>query len=107
MQDLTRRGVLLAAAAAGAAPGLLGPQAVQGQTAAQPPAPKRGGTLTTLLTPEPPILVLGVNNQGPTQLAAGKIYQGLCKYSFKLEPLPELATSWTLSDDKKTYTFWL
>src|SRR5271154_4766813 len=105
MQDLTRRGLLLAAAAVGAAPGLIGPDAAQGQTQAQTPAPKRGGTLTTILTPEPPILVLGVNNQGPTQLAAGKLYQGLCKYSFKLEPMPELAQSWTLSDDKKTYTF--
>jgi len=104
MHDLTRRGVLLGAAAAGTAPGLLGARNAHGQTA-QTPAPKRGGILTTILTPEPPILVLGVNNQGPTALAGGKIYQGLCKYSFKLEPLPELAKSWALSDDKKTYTF--
>ena len=34
---------------------------------------RRGGTLTTMLTPEPPVLVLGVNNQGPTQVAASKI----------------------------------
>jgi len=49
--------------------------------------------------------VLGVNNQGPTQLAASKIFQGLFQYSFTLEPLPQLAKSWSLSDDKKTYTF--
>jgi peptide/nickel transport system substrate-binding protein len=104
MHDLTRRRVLLGAAAAGAAPALLNACPAHGQTAQTPP-PKRGGTLTTILTPEPPILVLGVNNQGPTQLAAGKIYQGLCKYSSKLEPMPELAKSWTLADDKKTYTF--
>jgi peptide/nickel transport system substrate-binding protein len=100
MQDVTRRGVLRGATAVGAA-GLLGPAGALAQTA----VPKKGGTLTTILTPEPPILVLGVNNQGPTQLAATKIYQSLFKYSFKLEPLPELAKSWTLSDDKLTYTF--
>lgn len=64
-----------------------------------------GGTLTTMITPEPPILVLGVNNQGPTGIAAAKIYQGLVKFSPTLEPLPELAQSWTITDDKRTYTF--
>lgn len=101
MQGLTRRSALLGSAAAGVAAGLLGTQQAQAQVA------KRGGTLNTILTPEPPILVLGVNNQGPTQLAASKIFQGLLKYSFKLEPMPELARSWGLSEDKKTYTFHL
>lgn len=72
---------------------------------AQGIAPKRGGTLNALLTPEPPVLVLGVNSQGPTLMAASKIYQGLLKYSPTLEPLPELARSWSLSPDKLTYTF--
>ena len=53
------------------------------------------------------MLVLGINYQGPPQPVGGKIYQGLCKHSFKLEPLPQLAKSWTLSDDKRTYTFHL
>lgn len=99
MQDLTRRRVMRSVTAAGMA-ALLSPVAH-----AQTPPPKRGGTLTTILTPEPPILVLGVNNQAPTQLAASKIYQSLFKYSFKLDPMPELAKSWSLSDDKMTYTF--
>ena len=76
-----------------------------GQALAQGVTPKRGGTLTALLTPEPPVLVLGVNSQGPTLVCASKIYQGLLKYSPTLEPLPELAKSWELSDDKRTYTF--
>jgi peptide/nickel transport system substrate-binding protein len=71
---------------------------------AQGVAPRRGGTLTSILTPEPPVLVLGVNNQGPTLVAASKIYQGLIKLSPKLDPLPELAASWQISDDKRTYT---
>jgi peptide/nickel transport system substrate-binding protein len=72
---------------------------------AQGIAPKRGGVLNTILTPEPPILVLGVNNQGPTQLAASKIYQGLLEYSHTLQPMPALAKSWSVSEDGRTYTF--
>ena len=67
----------------------------------------KGGTLNTVLTPEPPVLVLGVNNQGPTIIAASKIFQGLLLFSPKLEPRPCLAKSWNLSEDRKTYTFHL
>ena len=74
---------------------------------AQGVTPKRGGTLTALLTPEPPILILGVNGQGPTLMAGSKIYQGLISYTPGLEPIPVLAKSWTVSDDKLTYTFHL
>ena len=95
MDGLTRRDLFAGVAAIGLAPAIADAEGV----------PKSGGTLTTILTPEPPILVLGVNNQGPTQIAGGKIYEGLLQYSLKLEPLPQLAKSWSLSDDKKTYTF--
>src|SRR6266568_3979856 len=99
----SRREVLAGLAAAGLAPNLL----TLAEAAAQGIAPKRGGTLTTILSPEPPILVLGVNNQGPTLVCASKIYQSLLKFSPKLEPLPQLAKSWTLSEDKRSYTFHL
>jgi peptide/nickel transport system substrate-binding protein len=102
MHNLTRRGLIIGAASGGLAPTLLTSGPIHAQE-----TPKRGGTLSTILTPEPPILVLGVNNQGPTALAAGKLFQGLLEYSFKLEPMPLLAKSWSLSDDKKTYTFTL
>ncbi len=103
MPKLTRRSLLAGAALSGLAPELMTvePALAQGIT------PKKGGTLNTILTPEPPVLVLGVNNQGPTQLAAGKLYQGLCEYSHTLQPQPSLAKSWELSDDKLTYTFHL
>ncbi len=97
---LTRRDLLSAAAFA---PVLLH----AGSAAAQGATPKRGGTLQTMLTPEPPILIPGVNNQAPTLIAAGKIFQGLLAFSPKLEPLPSLAKSWELSDDKLVYTFHL
>jgi peptide/nickel transport system substrate-binding protein len=74
---------------------------------AQGVAPKAGGTLTTVITPEPPLLVPGVNNQGPTLIVTSKIYQGLISYAPDLTPLPALAKSWELSDDKLTYTFHL
>jgi peptide/nickel transport system substrate-binding protein len=106
---LSRRGLIAATALAGVmAPGLLPTSLMTlDQARAQGVAPKRGGTLNALLTPEPPVLIMGVNNQGPTLIAAGKMFQGLIKYSPTLEPLPELAKSWELSDDKKTYTFHL
>jgi peptide/nickel transport system substrate-binding protein len=93
---LTRRGLLAASA-----PLLMS----VADARAQGIAPKRGGTLTSLLTPEPPILVLGVNGQGPTLVVGSKIYQGLITYSPTLEPIGVLAKSWTISDDKLVYTF--
>ena len=104
MRDMTPRRGLLAASAAAALPANL---LTLHEARAQGIAPKRGGTLNTILTPEPPILILGVNNQGPTLICGSKIYQSLLKFSPKLEPLPELAKSWELSDDKRTYTFHL
>ncbi len=72
---------------------------------AQGVTPKRGGTLTSILTPEPAGLILGIHNATPTSIAGSKMYQSLLKFSQKLEPLPELAKSWELSPDKRTYTF--
>ena len=96
---MTRRGLITASLAA---PVLLHARASLAQASAQP---RRGGTLTSLLTPEPPVLVLGVNNQGPTIIAATKIFQGLLKFSPTLEPMPDLAKSWTVSPDGREYTF--
>jgi peptide/nickel transport system substrate-binding protein len=68
-------------------------------------AQQRGGTLNSVVNPEPPMLVLGLNPLLPTQLVAGKIYQGLLRYGFDLKPLPSLAKAWTISPDGRTYTF--
>jgi peptide/nickel transport system substrate-binding protein len=100
-RDGLRRRQLLAGTAAAAGLMTLAEARAQGIT------PKAGGTLTSLLTPEPPILIPGVNNQGPTLIVASKIYQSLLEFSPTLEPKPLLAKSWTISDDKKTYTFQL
>ncbi len=69
--------------------------------------PVDGGTLNIIINPEPPILMLGINQQGPTQAVAGKIYQSLLTYSKELEPQPSIATDWEMSEDGLTYTFTL
>jgi peptide/nickel transport system substrate-binding protein len=66
---------------------------------------QKGGTLSVIVQPEPPILVLGLNQQGPTQTVAGKIYEGLLRYDHDLSPMPGLAESWEVSPDGLTYTF--
>lgn len=67
--------------------------------------PKAGGVVNAVIQPEPPGLMLGLIQNGPTQMVAGNIYEGLLRYSPKLEPQPGLAESWTITPDGKTYTF--
>ena len=75
--------------------------ALAGAAAAQ----ERGGTMNIMVQPEPPLLVLGLNQNGPTQVVAGKIYSGLLTYDFDLKPIPSLAESYEISPDGLTYTF--
>jgi len=67
--------------------------------------PRRGGTLQVVLQPEPPMLMIGLNQAQPTQIVGGKIYQSLLTYDFNLAPKPSLAKSWERSADGLTYTF--
>jgi peptide/nickel transport system substrate-binding protein len=67
--------------------------------------PRRGGTLNIVLQPEPPMLMLPINQGTTTQVAGGKIFQSLLTFDFQLKPLPSLAKSWTVSPDGLTYTF--
>jgi peptide/nickel transport system substrate-binding protein len=67
--------------------------------------PKMGGTINAVIQPEPPGLMLAMIQNGPTQMVAGNIFEGLLRYSPKLERLPGLAESWTVSEDAKVYTF--
>jgi len=70
-------------------------------------APKQGGTLNLLVTPEPPTLVTVVTTAGPTQKVNAKVTEGLLTYDKALKPQPLLATSWSVSKDGKQYTFQL
>lgn len=69
--------------------------------------PQSGGTLNLIIQPEPPSLMMGLVQNGPTQMVAGDIYESLLRYNENLEPQPSLAKSWEVSDDGLTYTFTL
>jgi peptide/nickel transport system substrate-binding protein len=88
---------LMAAGAMGLLDLNLGITLAHGQT--------RGGTLNSIVQPEPPILNLAISQLTPTQMVAGKIFLSLLTYDTNLKPLPSLAKSWTISPDGKTYTF--
>ena len=69
--------------------------------------PTMGGRANVVIQPEPPGLMLGIVQNGPTQMVSGNIYESLLRYDTKLDPQPSLAKSWTISDDGLTYTFTL
>ncbi len=70
-------------------------------------APKQGGTLNFLVEPEPPVLTTLVNTAGSILKVNSKVIEGLLSYDFDLKPLPQLATSWSVSPDGTQYTFHL
>ena len=55
--------------------------------------PKMGGAINAVIQPEPPSLMLAMVQNGPIQMVSGNIFEGLLRYSTKLEPQPELAES--------------
>ena len=65
------------------------------------------GVLNVAINPEPPGLMIAIIQNGPTQLVAGNIYEGLLRYDAELNPMPGLAASWTISEDALTYSFTL
>jgi peptide/nickel transport system substrate-binding protein len=72
---------------------------------AQDAKPTRGGTLNFLVEPEPPTLVTIAHTAGPSVKVSPKVTEGLLTYDHDLNPKPQLATSWDVSDDHLRYTF--
>ena len=68
-------------------------------------AQQPGGRLDIVVQPEPPSLMMGLVQNGPTQLVAGDIYESLLRYDTELNPQPSLSESWEVSEDGLTYTF--
>jgi len=62
-------------------------------------------TLTVVLNPEPPTLVAFFNTAGTSVVTSAKVLEGLLEYGHDLTPRPQLATSWTVSDDGLEYVF--
>ena len=81
------------------------PAMAQGtQPAASAETPKRGGTLTAIVQPEPVILTAALNTAAPTGVVTGSIFEGLVDYDADLNPVPALAESWETSKDGLTFT---
>src|SRR3954465_15842231 len=67
---------------------------------------KSGGALTYVYHPEPTALSTIATSAVPVAIISTKIYESLLTYEGAAPaPKPGLAESWTISDEKKTYTF--
>ncbi len=69
--------------------------------------PRRGGTLTAIVQPEPVTLTAAVNTAAPTQFVAGNVFDGLVEYDLDLKPKPALAERWEVAPDGLSITFHL
>lgn len=80
---------------------------VRGTSSAASPAetPVRGGTLRIAHTGEPPTLDLHWTTGAPTQDIAIHIFEGLFALSSRYEARPLLVDRWTVTPDRRTYTF--
>lgn len=68
--------------------------------------PVRGGILVAAISPTEPVsLAITSDTAGPTVIVSTKIFDGLIEIGPKGEPLPALATSWTITPDGKEVTF--
>src|SRR4051812_49766163 len=67
--------------------------------------PKTGGVINAVIQPEPPGLMLAMVQNGPVQMVSGNIFEGLLRYSPKLEPQPGSPESWAASGEAKTNIF--
>jgi peptide/nickel transport system substrate-binding protein len=64
-----------------------------------------GGTLTVTLSADPSSLNPMLSQTSPTFATANQVFDTLVKYDSKFNPVPWLATSWTISDEGKTFEF--
>ena len=80
-----------------------------GRAAAQAPAPgatpRRGGTLTAIVQPEPPTLISALNAGAPTGVVSTNIFDGLFTYDWDMALKPALAESWQVAPDGLAITF--
>lgn len=72
---------------------------------AQASSATRGGVLRMIVDPEPSILCSLSSTSGGDIIVSGKMTEGLCWYDFDMNPQPQLAVEWSMTDDGKEYTF--
>ena len=70
-----------------------------------PDKPVRGGTLTAAVSSDPGLLNPATTTSGAVHEASELLYNGLVSVNEDLEPVPELAKSWSVEDGGATYTF--
>src|SRR5919202_2357087 len=79
-----------------------------GLTPARPAVqPRRGGTVVVAASADPGHFNPAVTTAGGTHFVADNLYNGLLFLDQQLTPQPDLAESWDVSPDGKTYTFHL
>ncbi len=66
-----------------------------------------GGEIINAMIGEPSNLIAMIAGDSASSAIAGNIFNTLIKYDENLELEPELAQSWSISDDQKTITFTL
>jgi peptide/nickel transport system substrate-binding protein len=82
-------------------------QATPAAVAAATAVPKPGGTLVIAASADPGQFNPAISTAGGTHFVADNIYNGLVALDAQLNPKPDLADSWDISSDGKTYTFHL
>ncbi len=73
--------------------------------AAATETPVRGGTLNWAYYPDPSALIAINTSSGTGQAIGPKINEGLFDFDYNLNPIPLLATEWSVSEDQLRYTF--
>lgn len=94
-----------AAAPPTAAPAPAPTAAPKAAPTAAAPAAKQGGTLVVVAGTDPGQLNPAINTSGALHFVAGSLYNGLVALDKDFKPMPDLADSWTVADEGKTYTF--
>ena len=97
---LSRR-AFLGSTAAASLYGLTARLAFAGDASA---TPVQGGSLR-MLVPEPAMLSNATTSNGHVFNVSNKIFDGLIDFDFNFNPVPKLATSWTISEDGKMLSF--
>jgi peptide/nickel transport system substrate-binding protein len=103
---VARRNFLaVAGAGAGAAAAALSLPSTPRAQGTPGPQPRRGGTLTAIVQPEPPTLVSALNAGAPVGVVSTNIFDGLFTYNWDMSFKPSLAETWDVSEDGLTITF--
>src|SRR6266567_2636035 len=69
--------------------------------------PKSGGTLVVAMANDPGTLNPDITTAFFTHYVTDQVFNGLVALDDHLNPVPDLATSWSISGDGKAYTFHL